>query len=500
MIKRLTHIKLMLIAMIAMTSCIYDYPHGDEIIDEEGRRVVFSLRIDEELATRTWGDDYDADLGTSFDSRIKDGALQVFFYDLSDHLMGKAESIMYWSESASVYTFVGDISHINLIAGNTYKVVVLVNCPEAIEKISSLIYSIDDISYPNGYIPMVGFMQHTLSADNLQQLGTIDVLRSVAKTVVRLSDAMYDNGYRLTSASIDHYNAEGYCMPKGWESVSRTKDLNQEECHNSLHSHHNPGNGLSFASTIAGKEMTIYLPEFNVLHATDNRPSISVTLNRDGADMIYSNAISFCQYNSNGEAIPGSEYNITRNHLYNYTISGISSSLLLEYEVVEWEDGGTWNRGVFQYPTYHNPVIPDLQEYLHNPEKPITTSPVMTYNNVNPEAGAFSVWFRMTEPIGQKWMPVVDQSDMDYTIKVYDLSYRELTSPSQWVAADTWYNIKVIPRNADKAGDIVNFGITYTQDWMPSEMSMYLLINGENNKIAWPNSGNSPQRIAILQQ
>jgi len=44
---------LMLIAMIAMTSCIYDYPHGDEIIDEEGRRVVFSLRIDEELATRT---------------------------------------------------------------------------------------------------------------------------------------------------------------------------------------------------------------------------------------------------------------------------------------------------------------------------------------------------------------------------------------------------------------------------------------------------------------
>ena len=110
------------------------------------------------------------------------------------------------------------------------------------------------------------------------------------------------------------------------------------------------------------------------------------------------------------------------------------------------------------------------------------------------------MWFRMTEPIGQKWMPVVDQSDMDYTIKVYDLSYRELTSPSQWVAADTWYNIKVIPRNADKAGDIVNFGITYTQDWMPSEMSMYLLINGENNKIAWPNSGNSPQRIAILQQ
>ena len=109
----------------------------------------------------------------------------------------------------------------------------------------------------------------------------------------------------------------------------------------------------------------------------------------------------------------------------------------------------------------------------------------------------------MTEPVGQKWMPVVNQSDDDYDIKVYHIEdglRKELTDSKQWVAADKWYNIKVIPRKAQKEGHTVNFGITYTQDWMPQQMSMYLFINGEKDKLAWPESGNSPQKIAIKQQ
>ena len=271
------------------------------------------------------------------------------------------------------------------------------------------------------------------------------------------------------------------------------------KCLNALHSH-TEHETVAFTNLIEGKEYILYIPEFNVMHTADNRPSISINLQKDGNIVTYSNAISFCQYDINGDPVPNSFYNIIRNHLYHFTITGISHNLTLEYDVAPWVDGGTWERGIFQYPTYHNPVIPDLPGYLENPLLPITTRPTMSYNAVDPTAGAFSVWFRMTEPVGQKWMPVVDQSDLDYEIKVYDYLQRELTSPSQWVAADTWYNIKVIPRNANKIGDVVNFGITYTQDWLPQLMSLYLFINGERNNIAWPESGDSPQKIAILQQ
>ena len=493
----------MMLAMWALTSCYLIMDYDDcETIPQDGRRhIVFSLHMENDNATTraSWGDEYEGDLGTTFDNRIRNGALQVLIYTTNNRLLGNVESIMHWGEGLSEYKFYGDITHLNLVPGNTYKIVVLINCPTATDNISSLNFSINDITYPTGYIPMSGILQYTVTNETNQDLGTIDVLRSVAKIVVEINDDMIAQGYTLESATINHHNEKGYCMPNGWTNVTRTTELDQDNCLNALHSH-TEHEIVAFTNLIEGKKYILYIPEFNVMHTADNRPSISINLQKGGNIVTYSDAISFCQYDINGDPVPNSFYNIIRNHLYHFTITGISHNLTLEYEVAPWVDGGTWERGMFQYPTYHNPVIPDLPEYLANPQLPITTQPTMSYNAVDPTAGAFSVWFRITEPVGQKWMPVVDQSDLDYEIKVYDYLQRELTSPSQWVAADTWYNIKVIPRNANKIGDIVNFGITYTQDWLPQLMSLYLFINGERNNIAWPESGDSPQKIAILQQ
>lgn len=494
---------IMMMAVWMLTSCylIMDYDDCTTETPKGQQHVVFSLRM--EMPTRaSWGDAYDSDLGTTFDNRIRNSALQVQIYTPDNRLMGEVENIMYWSQSETEYTFYGDISHLPLTQGNSYKIVVLANSPTASNDINSLDFSIDDIAYPDGYIPMVGILQYTITNASLQELGTIDMLRSVAKVVVDINSHMIADGYTLEEVSIDHHNLKGYCMPNGWNRVTRTRELDQELCINALHSHIEEQEGHPFAAITDGIEYVMYMPEFNVLHTADNRPAISLKLKKNGVVMTYNDAISFSQYDINGDPVPNSDYNIVRNHVYHYTITGISSNLILEYEVMPWEDGGTWDRGTFQYPTYHNPVIPDKAEYLENPMLAITTPPTMTYNTGNPEAGAFSVWFRMTEPVGQKWMPVVNQSDDDYDIKVYHIEdglRKELTDSKQWVAADKWYNIKVIPRKAQKEGHTVNFGITYTQDWMPQHMSMYLFINGEKEKLAWPESGNSPQKIAIKQ-
>ena len=188
--------------------------------------------------------------------------------------------------------------------------------------------------------------------------------------------------------------------------------------------------------------------------------------------------------------------NIVRNNIYKFNIAGVAGGIEVEYNVLPWEDGGTWDRGEFAYPTYHNPVVPD---YL-NPTEVITSAPVMKYNNTSSaENDAFTVWFKLTRPAAQLWTPVIDQLSSDYEIRVYNHLGTRLYNPEQWVASDSWYRIVVLPLQPDNAGVTVKFGITYHQDWMPDGNSIYLFINGKADEIAWPESGNDPKIIEIKQ-
>jgi hypothetical protein len=119
----------------------------------------------------------------------------------------------------------------------------------------------------------------------------------------------------------------------------------------------------------------------------------------------------------------------------------------------------------------------------------------------------------MLSPIGQTWLPTLRTASDRCEIRVYkeiDPMTRELvyttessqTDPSlrdgsKLEAYHGWYNIKVIPTTADYDG-VARFGITYRQDWMGAG-SRYLLINGEVDHIIWPNSGNEPRIIDIVQ-
>ena len=105
----------------------------------------------------------------------------------------------------------------------------------------------------------------------------------------------------------------------------------------------------------------------------------------------------------------------------------------------------------------------------------------------------------MTKPVGQLWTPVINQLNTDYELRVYNHLGERLTEQTQWVASDNWYKIVLLPLNPEKAGTVVEFGITYHQDWMPNDKSIYLFINGKADEIAWPDSGNDPKIIEIKQ-
>ena len=91
---------IMMMAVCVLTSCYLIMDYDDCTIDtpDGKQRVVFSMRM--EMPTRvSWGDLYDSDLGSRYDNRIRNSALQVQIYTPDNRLMGEVENIMYWSQA-----------------------------------------------------------------------------------------------------------------------------------------------------------------------------------------------------------------------------------------------------------------------------------------------------------------------------------------------------------------------------------------------------------------
>ena len=479
--------------MLLFTSCnaIMD----NDICTGDGmtRKVTFKMAMHGTSGgTRAaWSDVYESEEELPYDTRIAYDGLRVLFYTQENSYIGEATELMYWPIDENRYHFSGNITGLNLVSGVKYKVMVLANCSKATD-VDNLYFEMTDAAYPNGYIPMWGIKLFELNNNELQDLGTVELLRAMAKVEVLLSNQMLLNGYSLEKVSLTHHNTQGYCLPLGWKDVDETSALDQENCMNSKHSHNS--DMITFTEVEDGEKFWIYIPEYNVVHTATNRPSLSVTLSNGTTQLEFPNAIKFGNYDADGDLVE--EANIVRNHIYRFAIAAIASSIEFEYNVLPWENGETWERGEFAYPTYHNPVVPD---YL-NPLDAIVSPPVMKYNNTSAaEEDAFTVWFKLTRPYNQLWAPVIDQSGNDYEVRVYNHLGVRLTEADEWVASENWYKIVILPLKPENVGVTVRFGITYHQDWMPDGNSVYLFINGKADEIAWPESGNDPKIIEIKQ-
>lgn len=493
-----------LLTVYTLSSCnsiIDDAPCAD---DGVLKKVMFTLTVDDagRQTRAAWEEGYITAEAVPYDNRIAYDGLRVFFFSTAGSYIGEVANLMHWPVSESEYRLAGDVTALQLKSGTQYKVMVFANCHANVGDLDGTYYDLSNVVYPYGYIPMWGVMQFEADGSEQQDAGEIALLRSMAKVEVVLSNEMLANGYSLDAAFLNNHNSKGYCVPSGWSSVAYTTALDQEQCMNAFHSY--VDTPLALYEYEPGRRYWIYVPEFNVLHTADNRPNISVTLG-DGTQepLEFPNSIRFGSYDANGDLVDKSEANIVRNHIYRFNITGITSGIEIDYEVLDWdydEDENNWERGEFAYPTYHNPVVPD---YI-TPSEEITIDPVMKYNSDDnqKEGDAFAVWFKMDKPEMQTWTPVVNKANTEYEIRVYKSNAPDvqLTDPADWVAdSENWYRIVVIPLNPANSGTEVDFGITYTQSWMPDGSSLYLFINGTSEKIAWPNSGSDPKIIRIRQ-
>ncbi len=310
-----------LLSLLLLASC----SRNDEVAVAEGEEgkvyvtLTLSINGEEARSRATWENNDNPDAGDKWENTIDD--LQIRIYEATTNkYVGKVDDLVPLMENK----YSGTLSKATWQANTNYKVMVFANCPlidESVD-ISTLSYSHTDIDKID-YIPMWGVTtaQFNLTPGVSEQIGEIKLLRSMAKVEI----IMNADGYTIDNIAVDKSNTQGYCLPLGYNSVAETDKLDMEGT--SPASFHPYTTDTPIEKKQDGKYY-IYLPEYD--NSTD-AAKIQVTVNDETYDL------EFKDY-ENGAPKDGTQYDIVRNHIYRYTITGVNDGkLIIKYKAMPWE-------------------------------------------------------------------------------------------------------------------------------------------------------------------
>ena len=315
-----------LLSLLALASC----SRNDQITvpnGEEGKVYVtltLSINGEEAESRATWeNNDYPED-GNEWENTIND--LQILIYDATTNAyVGRVENLIQLLDDR----YSGTLSAAAWKTNKDYKVMAFANCPTINNpnNIGNLLYTRTDVEY----IPMWGVTTTTLNLipGESDDIGGIDLLRAMAKVEVNFSEDFPTDEYTIGDIIVSPYNTKGYCVPKGYASVDNTGDLDREEAGTAYS--FNPYLSESKSALTFKKEdgkYYIYLPEYN---NSTNSAKIQVTVNGETYPLEFKNY-------ENGTPT-GDPYDIVRNHIYRYTITGVNDGeLTFEYRVLLWDE------------------------------------------------------------------------------------------------------------------------------------------------------------------
>ena len=353
--------------LAASCSQIIDDPiaDGDCELETEEVKVTFTIAMGSpESGSRAdigsndpWGN-YDSEVEGNetmgnryFDNKIEPNKLQVIICDASYNPIVEVEKLLYTQTATNVYTFTGSFTA-EMSANNSYKIVVFANCPDVTIS-EGATASIWDTYIPMQMptsgktedltsIPMWGVRTITgyaFTPGTNTNIGTIFVLRAMAKVEIELDEAIADE-YSLTGAKFNTYNKYVNCIPKGYNgytynngtedvvvTVGKTEDLRTISTFNPNST--TSGTELSFMTVIENRRLVAYVPEY------DNDGSLKMTVNlKKGTQDEKDYDILF----NDLSAATTTPFDVIRNHYYKYTITGVNDGLSANLTVTanEW--------------------------------------------------------------------------------------------------------------------------------------------------------------------
>lgn len=479
----------------------------------------------------TWEDPYDSREGSGYENRIDPDDVQVMLFDAtSGQYVATVDILSYTSleNGAEEYRFVGSVTaEESELKSGEYKLMVFANCgtitgTSDLESLNSLFfdYNANDVKGESQLIPMWGVITPTLTLEKgkQQDLGTIDLLRAMAKIEINLADAI-SGTHTITGATLNKYNTKGYCLPKNYAAVKNTKELEQETGNNK--DTFNPyidaqvSSDLAFSYSEDGKTAWLYIPEYD--NGTD-AATISITLS-DGSNNTTTGKLEFKDY-ANGTAT-GDAHDIVRNHIYRYTVNVETGKLTVQYKALPWNlvetsigwmpqpadyapntkedypfyNGDKWDEflegnNYILLPTRTFEDYPTMQRLFHflykNPDegddeakfcficRPGYVDNVTAHNELKEGSGGARYFFLLTGPKGATWEAhLTNTEDFSFSTTMEDEIFKyntdgyandgDIFKATHGIAREKPYVIQIIA-NHDYTTD-KQFDDAYLTDW-----------------------------------
>ena len=330
----------LMFCLLSTMSCGFDDGYDNEDKTDDAVRVAFRMSYangNTRAANKGW-DDYDPkDDGTAYENAINTEQLQIKVCDENGTIIGDVENVIAINNGTDTnpdYSITGTWENAADELSKAKKIMVFANCGTSIvtpDNIQNLAFA---SSATTQYIPMWGVttLTNELVVGKSNNLGTIDLLRSLAKVKVKLADGMKSRKYSLGAMQLNNYNTSGYTLPLTYNTVASTAAI---RFGNSLHA--NSSWAQSIVMTGDGDEsIMLYIPEYdNINAAADRKATISLQLMRDGEEE-GNYTLHFCNYTPEGAPDAASTYNIQRNHYYEYTVGRTDDQVKIVLNVKEW--------------------------------------------------------------------------------------------------------------------------------------------------------------------
>lgn len=330
----------LMFCLLSTMSCGFDDGYDNEDQNDDAVRVAFRMSYangNTRAANEGW-DDYDPkDDGTAYENAINTEQLQIKVCDENGTIIGDVENVIAINNGTDTnpdYSITGTWENAADKLSKAKKIMVFANCGTSIVTPGNIQNLAFARSATTQYIPMWGVttLTNELVVGKSNNLGTIDLLRSLAKVKVKLADGMKSRKYSLGAMQLNNYNTSGYTLPLTYNTVASTAAI---WFGNSLHA--NSSWAQSIVMTGDGDEsIMLYIPEYdNINAATDRKATISLQLMRDGEEE-GNYTLHFCNYTPEGAPDAASTYNIQRNHYYEYTVGRTDDQVKIVLNVKEW--------------------------------------------------------------------------------------------------------------------------------------------------------------------
>lgn len=330
----------LMFCLLSTMSCGFDDGYDNEDQNDNAVMVAFRMSYangNTRAANEGWNDYDPKDDGTAYENAINTEQLQIKVCDENGTIIGDVENVIAINNGTDTnpdYSITGTWENAADKLSKAKKIMVFANCGTSIVTPGNIQNLAFTRASTTQYIPMWGVttLTNELVVGKSNNLGTIDMLRSLAKVKVRLADGMKARKYSLGAMQLNNYNTSGYTLPLTYNTVASTAAI---RFGNSLHANSSWAQSITMTNN-ADESIMLYIPEYdNINAATDRKATISLQLMRDGEEE-GNYTLHFCNYTPEGAPDAASTYNIQRNHYYEYTVGRTDDQVKIVLNVKEW--------------------------------------------------------------------------------------------------------------------------------------------------------------------